>query len=87
MCTKAMKTPVALSNAIEPVVIFDHTGMLPTRDELLIAVRGLMALVTFDDHGKVIGVVRFGARRHSEDLAVGAEVPASTVAYRNFFGA
>jgi cupin fold WbuC family metalloprotein len=37
-----------------------------------------MALVTFDDDGKVIGLVRFGARGHSEDLAVGVEVPART---------
>ena len=77
-----------LFNAIEPgSYIRPHRHATDPRDELLIAVRGLMALVTFDNDGKVIGVVRFGPRRHSEDLAVGAEVPASTVAYRNFFGA
>ena len=45
--------------------------------------------MTFDNDGKVIGVVCFGMRRHSENLAVVAEVPNSTVcgAYRNFFGA
>ena len=62
---------------LSPAVIFDHTGMLThdPRDELLIAVRGLMALVTFDNHGKIMGVVRFGAQRYGEDFAVGAEVP------------
>lgn len=37
-----------------------------------------MALVTFDEMGKVTGVVRFGASRNGEGLAVGAEVSANT---------
>jgi len=37
-----------------------------------------MALLTFDDQGKVTGVVRFGADRKGEGLTVGAEVPANT---------
>ena len=75
-------------NAIEPVsYIQPYRHVTDPRDELLIAVRGAMDLMTFDNDGKVIGVVCFGARRHSEDLAVIAEVPASTRAFRNFFGA
>ena len=65
-----------LFNAIEPgSYIRPHRHATDPRDELLIAVRGLMALVTFDDHGKIMGVVRFGAQRYGEDFAVGAEVP------------
>lgn len=68
-----------LFNAIEPdSYIPPHRHAADPRDELLIAVRGLMALVTFDEQGKVTGVVRFGASRNGEGLAVGADVPAST---------
>ena len=75
-------------NAIEPVsYIQPNRHVTDPKDKLLIAVRGEMELMKFDNDGKVIGVVRFGARRYSEDLAVVAEVPASTVAYRYFFGA
>lgn len=68
-----------LFNAIEPnSYIRPHRHSTDPRDELLIAVRGLMALVTFDEHGMVTEVVRFGADRNSEDFAAGAEVPANT---------
>jgi cupin fold WbuC family metalloprotein len=68
-----------LFNAIEPgSYIRPHRHAIDPGDELLIAVRGLMALVMFDGHGKVIGVVRFGSDRRGERLAVGAEVPANT---------
>ncbi len=68
-----------LFNAIEPgSYIHPHRHAADPRDELLIAVRGLMALVTFDEQGKVTGVVRFGVDRNGEGLAVGAEVPANT---------
>lgn len=67
-----------LFNAIEPgSYIRPHRHATDPRDELLIAVRGLMALVIFDEQGKVAGVVRFGSDGRSEDLAVGAEVPAN----------
>jgi cupin fold WbuC family metalloprotein len=66
-------------NAIEPSsYIRPHRHAADPRDELLIAVRGFMALVTFDEHGMVIGVIRFGADRNGNGLAVGAEVPANT---------
>ena len=68
-----------LFNAIEPgSYIRPHRHTADPKDELLIAVRGSMALVTFDEQGKVNGVVRFGVDRNGEGLAVGAEVPAST---------
>ena len=68
-----------LFNAIEPgSYIPPHRHAADPRDELLIAVRGLMALVEFDEQGNVTGVVRFGASRHGEGLAVGAEVSANT---------
>lgn len=68
-----------LFNAIEPrSYIRPHRHAADPRDELLIAVRGSMALVTFDDQGVVTGVVRFGVDRNGKSLAVGAEVPANT---------
>lgn len=67
-----------LFNAIEPGSYIRPHRHADPRDELLIAVRGSMALVTFDEQGKVTGVVRFGANRNDEGLAVGAEVPANT---------
>lgn len=43
----------------------------------MIAVRGLMALVIFDDAGEVVRAVPFGAGRMGEELgvAVGLETP------------
>lgn len=68
-----------LFNAIEPgSYIRPHRHVSDPRDELLIAIRGLMALVTFDEMGKVTGVLHFGADVSSLGLAVGAEVPTGT---------
>ncbi len=68
-----------LFNAIEPgSYIRPHRHAADPRDELLIAVRGYMALVTFDEQGMVTGGVRFGANRNDEGLAVGVEVHANT---------
>lgn len=68
-----------LFNAIEPEsYIRPHRHSADPRDELLIAIRGVMALVTFDEQGNVTGSLRFGSGKRSEDLAVGAEVPANT---------
>jgi cupin fold WbuC family metalloprotein len=67
-----------LFNAIEPdSYIRPHRHAADPRDELLLAVRGSMALVTFDEQGMVTGVVRFGTDRNADGLAVGAEVPAN----------
>ena len=68
-----------LFNAIEPgSYIRPHRHVSDPRDELLVAVRGLMALVTFDDRGAVTNVLRFGTDRHGDEMAVGAEVSSST---------
>ena len=37
-----------------------------------------MAMVTFDDQGKVTNVLRFFSEKHEDVLVVGAEVPFST---------
>ncbi len=67
-----------LFNAVEPgSYIRPHRHATDSRDELLIAIRGLMVLVTFDEQGMVTGVVSFGADRNSESFAVGVEVPAN----------
>lgn len=68
-----------LFNSIEPgSYIRPHRHSADPKDELLIAVRGVMALVTFDEKGDVINVMRFGTERHGGDMALGAEVPSST---------
>ena len=68
-----------LFNAIEPEsYIRPHRHATDPREELLIAVRGSMALVIFNEQGMVTKVVRFGTDTSNEDLAAGAEVPANT---------
>lgn len=68
-----------LFNAIEPgSYIRPHRHAADPRNELLIAVRGLMALLTFDEHGNVTGSLRFGSDNCGTHLALGAEVPANT---------
>jgi len=67
-----------LFNAIEPdSYIHPHRHHTDPRDELLIAVNGLMALVLFDEIGNVIEVVYFSAGKASEGFSVGVEVPCS----------
>ena len=68
-----------LFNAIEPgSYIRPHRHASDPRDELLIAVRGVMAMLTFDEQGAVTNVLRFGTERHGDEMAVGAEVSSST---------
>lgn len=65
-------------NAIEPSsYIRPHRHAADAKDELLIALRGSMALVTFDDLGMVTKAVRFGADTNGGGLAAGGEVPAN----------
>lgn len=47
---------------------------------MLIAVRGLMVLVTFDDYGKILEIHRFGAgpRMVNSNILLGAEIPPGT---------
>jgi cupin fold WbuC family metalloprotein len=67
-----------LFNAIEPgSYIRPHKHAADPRDELLIAIRGAMALVTFNDEGAVQGVLRLAADGHGGDAVVGTEVPAN----------
>jgi len=66
-----------LFNAIEPSsYIRPHRHASNPGNELLVAVRGLMALVTFDDSGGVVDIFRFGSEKYGACLAVGAEVSA-----------
>lgn len=66
-----------LFNAIEPSsYIRPHRHATDARDELLVAIRGEMALVTFDDDGHLMGVLRFGTEKHGLNTAVGVEVSA-----------
>lgn len=68
-----------LFNAIEPgSYMRPHRHFAVPRDELLVAVRGLMALVTFDDAGHVKSVVRFGSEKFWSDVAFGVEVELET---------
>jgi len=68
-----------LFNAIEPgSYIRPHRHASEPRDELLIAIRGSMALITFDEQGSVTEILRFGSEKFGSDLAVGAEVASRT---------
>lgn len=68
-----------LFNAIEVgSYIRPHKHASDPRDEMLVAVRGQMALLSFDDDGGVVDVVRFGSDAFGDDLAVGVELPANT---------
>jgi cupin fold WbuC family metalloprotein len=77
---KSYKEPCQrLFNAIEPSsYIRPHRHTTDSRDELLIAVRGSMALVTFDDQGMITDVILFGANKNVDGLAVGIEISANT---------
>jgi cupin fold WbuC family metalloprotein len=68
-----------LFNAIEPdSYIRPHRHATDPKDELLVAVRGAMALVIFDDQGAITQVLRFGTERLGNTMAVGVEIPCST---------
>jgi len=64
-----------LFNAIEQnSYIRPHRHANDSREELLMAVRGLMALLIFDDGGNVTRVVHFGSEKYAPDIAAGVEV-------------
>lgn len=68
-----------LFNAIEPgSYIRPHRHATDPKAELLIAVRGLMALVLFNELGIVMDIVHFGAGKSNEGHSVGAEVPCNS---------
>lgn len=65
-----------LFNAIEPgSYIRPHRHSSDPRDELLVAVRGLMLLITFDDRGTVTNALRLGTEKYGPATCLGAEVP------------
>lgn len=65
-----------LFNAIDPQsYIRPHRHASDPKEERLFAVRGLMALLTFDGFGKVVDIVRFGSEKYGDDLAVGVSIP------------
>ena len=51
-----------------------HRHSIDTKDECLIAVRGLMTLVVFDELGSVSQVIRFGTQKMTTDSSVGVGV-------------
>lgn len=67
-----------LFNAIEPgSYIRPHRHLDDDLGgELLVAIRGVMALVIFDDHGVEISITHFGTDRHGSNMTAGVEVPA-----------
>ena len=64
-----------LFNAIEPgSYIRPHRHLSDPKDEMLIGIRGLMAVIIFDDNGTLTDVLRIGSDKYGDDVAVGAEV-------------
>jgi cupin fold WbuC family metalloprotein len=64
-----------LFNAIEPgSYIRPHRHTKDPRDELLVAIRGKMAVFTFDDSGKVVRMVPLMAAAGNFSTTVGVEV-------------
>ena len=64
-----------LFNAIEPgSYIRPHRHASDPRDELLVAIRGLMALITFDDSGTVTNVLRLGTEKYGPATCPAAEL-------------
>jgi len=65
-----------LFNAIEPgSYIRPHRHSSDPRDELLVAIRGVMALITFDANGTVTNVLRLGTEKYGLAPCPAAEVP------------
>ncbi|MBM3117381.1 WbuC family cupin fold metalloprotein [Jeongeupia naejangsanensis] len=51
-----------------------HRHSLDPKDETLIAVMGVFALITFDDEGLIQAVVKFGSEKFAASLDVGVGV-------------
>lgn len=69
-----------LLNAIEPgSYIRPHRHASDPRSELLIAIRGLMGVVFFDDHGVITNALRLGTERyHDINPCTAVEIPPNT---------
>lgn len=64
-----------LFNAIEPgSYVRPHRHLSYPGDEMLVAIRGLMALIVFDEEGKVSDVLRFGTERYGEEVCAAVEI-------------
>ena len=67
-----------LFNAIEPgSYIQPHRHISDPKDEMLVAIRGLMAVVCFNDLGEVINITHIGSEASDYNVAVGLEIPSS----------
>ncbi len=57
-----------------------HRHALDPKDECLIAIKGLFALIIFSDHGSVESITLFGGEKYSENLSIasGLEIFAGT---------
>lgn len=60
--------------------ILPHRHALDPKTETLIAVRGLFALILFDETGVIIDTIKFGSEKYAstEDLASGVELPSGS---------
>ena len=43
-----------------------HRHLLDRKSEFLIAVRGMMVLIVFNDNGEVMGIIRFWTEKYNE---------------------
>lgn len=67
-----------LFNAIEPgSYIRPHRHTSDPRDEMLIVIRGLMALITFDDEGSITNVIRLGTEKFGAKVCNAVEIPST----------
>lgn len=55
-----------------------HRHVLDPKFETLIAVKGLFALVIFEDDGRIREIVRIGTERDGDSVDVGVELPPGT---------
>ena len=57
-----------------------HRHSLDPKSECLVAVRGMFALLTFEDDGSIQEVIRFGTEKYGEGegLSVGVDLPPGT---------
>ena len=54
-----------------------HRHSLDPKSEMLVAVKGLFALVTFDDAGEICEIIKFGTEKYNTvpGLSVGVDLP------------
>lgn len=67
-----------LFNAIEPgSYIHPHRHASNPRDELLVAVRGLTALIAFDEQGKITHTILLGTEKFGSYALPAVEIPSN----------